>query len=261
MSAKSYTTIKSLEKTLKILEAFSRENTSLNLTQISTITGIPKTTALNLINTLLENKYIRIIPNTLNYQLGYKSLSLGYNAKMAIPITQFAIPWLEKLQIETGQIVYLTTTVDGYTLYLEGAFPPKRMVNYSVTGKLLPMHCNACGKAMMAYMSEEQIKKIVTDIGLPQFTPNTISNEEALSSELAEIKANGYAFDKEERRVGTTCIGVPIFDSSGKAVAAISISGPTVAMSTAKMLEMLPEIYDVTAFLGRNAAEFPAEFL
>ena len=112
----------------------------------------------------------------------------------------------------------------------------------------------------MAYMTDEQIDRIVEKIGLPQFTPNTINNKERLLSELAEIRNKGYAFDNEERRIGTSCIGVPIFDTTGKAVAAVSVSGPTSSMTQEKMLSLLPDISNVTAFLGRNSSEFPVKF-
>lgn len=258
---RKFTHIKSLEKALSILGAFTIESPMLTLSQISQATGIPKPTAVNFVNTLLECDYLRLLPNSQNYVLGYKAFNTGFIARSSIAIIQSTLPLLENLQISTGEIVYLTTTVNGYVLYLEGAFPAKRIVSYSVAGKMNKMLSNACGKAMLAYMSKEQINSIIERDGLTKYTPNSITDRQSMLKELETIRARGYAIDNEEKHVGTRCIATPVFNKNHQAVGSVSVSGPAASMTDEKLAKILPELSSLTGYLENIAQDFPAKFI
>jgi len=111
-----------------------------------------------------------------------------------------------------------------YVDKLEG----KQAVRVELTslGARLYAHCSALGKVLLAYSSEEEVKRIVQTAGLPRFTPNTITNEEELGQTLAKIRKQGYAYDLEEILPDLCCVGAPIYNHIGQVVAAISMSIP-----------------------------------
>lgn len=194
----------------------------------------------------------------MNYRLGYSIMQLNYCTQMSMPVVRFSLPFLEDLQMKTGKTIYLTTHINGKVLYLDVAHQNRRMFSYSISGKTLHMHCTGCGKAMLAFLPEKEIRSILDTHGIPAFTPNTITNEEALYKELAKIRKNGYATDHEEETLGVRCIAAPIRNAQGYPTAALSISGAVLSMQEDQVLEYADVLLNTCHALANNANEFPA---
>jgi len=250
--------VASVQKAMNILNCFSTTQPQLSLAQISSLLAYPKSTTLNLIRTLEHSGYLLKDQKTQNYSLGYKILNLSYLLRTSLPVVQYAMPLLEDLQQKTGEIVYLVSHLDGQVLYLEGLYPSQRMVNYSISGKILPMHCTSCGKSMLAYLPREKQDEIIKRWGLPRRTPNTITTKEELLKELEAIQVRGYAIDLEEETPNVKCISVPILNSEGIAVAAISISGTVMNMKDDLLPGYAEMLSRTCAVLSNQAHEFPA---
>jgi DNA-binding IclR family transcriptional regulator len=219
---------------------------------------MPKSTLLNMIRTLEAAGYLFRVHNSQNYRLGFKLMELSYNMRASLPVIQYAIPFMEELQIRTGEIIYLTTHINGRVLYLECMYPSKRSITYSVYGKTLPMHCTGCGKAMLAYMSEETVNAVIAKWGLPRSTPNTITNPVKLKKALAQYRELGYAVDNEEEGHNVRCIAMPIRSAEGIVAGALSISGPVMTMTDDKFPEYARLMAGACNFLSQNAHLFPA---
>ncbi|HEX4569103.1 MAG TPA: IclR family transcriptional regulator C-terminal domain-containing protein, partial [Dongiaceae bacterium] len=86
-------------------------------------------------------------------------------------------------------------------------------------------HCSAVGKALLAARPAEDAKAILRKIGLPRRTPKTITRLSTLMGELAVTARRGYAVDDEEDTEGVACIGACVFDRTGQAAGAISVTG------------------------------------
>jgi DNA-binding IclR family transcriptional regulator len=90
------------------------------------------------------------------------------------------------------------------------------------------LHGIASGKTLLAYLPEEQRRALLAEMPLSRFTPNTITTLPELESELAAVRAQGYALDREEWLLGLACVAVPIFDRNGVCVATASVAYPAV---------------------------------
>lgn len=253
--------VNSVVKAIGILECFSPGQRELSLSQISRQLGLPKSTALNLIRTLESRGYLLYSHNAQTYQLGYNVMTLSYNLRTSMPIIQYALPFLEELQVKTGENIYLTSHVDGQVLYLEGVYPSIRIGNYSVAGKRLPMHCTGCGKAMLAYLPEDEYEAVIARWGLPGITPHTITTRKDLDAEMRAIRARGYATDSEEESLGVRCVAVPIRDSSGYPCGAVSISGTNISMREDTQEEYAKMVARVCSVMINNAHQLPAGLL
>ncbi|MDD3796570.1 MAG: IclR family transcriptional regulator [Lachnospiraceae bacterium] len=250
--------VKSVVKAIHILSCFTPSDPELSLGDISHKLNVPKSTALNLIRTLEEYGYlIRTYPS-MNYRLGYSIMQLNYCTQMSMPVVRYSLPFLEDLQMKTGKTIYLTTHINGKVLYLDVAHQNRRMFSYSISGKTLNMHCTGCGKAMLAYLPENEIRKIIDTYGFPTFTPNTISTEEALYQELNLIRKRGYSTDHEEETLGVRCIAAPIRNAQGYPTAAISISGAVLSMQEEQVFEYADVLINTCHALSSYANEFPA---
>jgi DNA-binding IclR family transcriptional regulator len=250
--------VNSLIKAMRILDCFSTERPELNLTELSQQLKMPMSTLFNMIRTLKDSGYLIKIKNSQKYRLGFKLMELSYNLRASLSIIQLALPNMEELQSRTGEIVYLTTYINGRVLYLECLYPSKRSISYSVYGKTNPMHSSGCGKSMLAYMPEKTVDAIIDQCGLPQITPNTITNKAKLKKALAEYRKLGYAVDNEENDHNVRCIAMPILDSNGFVAGALSISGPVMSMTDEKFPEYTKLLAVSCNYLSQYAQLFPA---
>ena len=106
------------------------------------------------------------------------------------------------------------------------------------------LHCSAVGKAILAYLPDDEVQWIIETAGLPRLTPNTITDPEKLWEHLAEVRRSGYALDDEEGEEGIRCVGAPVFDMTGRPVAAISVAAPLYRTGRERLQEFAPLLLD-----------------
>ncbi len=225
--------ISAVVKASDLLDCFTAEEPILTLAQISSRIGLPKSSVLNLLRTLEHCGLVDKNEETKTYCLGYKTLTFRYAKLQAMPIVQHALPFMEDIQQSTGKIVYFIANFNGQALYLDAVYPGRRMTKYSVCGRVLPLHCTSAGKAILAYLPQEEVDAILDRWGMEPRTPQTITSREAMYEELRRIREQGYAVDNEEETPGVRCIGVPIRNLDGYPTGAISISGTVLSITDA----------------------------
>ena len=104
-------------------------------------------------------------------------------------------------------------------------------------GERLPMHIEASGKIFLAFVSPALRKEIVSRMYKGPSVSRKRQNRKALLDDLKKIQAQGYAVSHGERAAGASCVSAPVFDATGKPIAAITISGPTARMTDDKVSE------------------------
>jgi DNA-binding IclR family transcriptional regulator len=105
-------------------------------------------------------------------------------------------------------------------------------------GGVMPLHCTGVGKALLAYQSGAFLNQVARTPGFPRFTPHTITRLANLKKELEQIREQGYALDQEEAVEGLRCVAGPVFDHTGRVLAAFSVAGPATRITPLR----LPEI-------------------
>ena len=136
-------------------------------------------------------------------------------------------PFLEHLASATGETIHLVARHGDEVVYLYKEDTSNSIVRMaSFVGLRNPMYCTSVGKCILAYLPEDEVRAIWSRTVVTAFTPNTITDYDALTRELAAVRRDGYAMDNEEHELGVVCIGAPIFDYSGSPVAALSVSFP-----------------------------------
>ena len=218
--------IRSVERALSILQLFAAEKGELSASEISRKLGLPQSTAFRLLVTLAASGFVEQNPENDRYRLGVGCLALGSTFLANSDLRQRSIPYLERLRDETGETVHLGI-LDGYDVVYLDQLPGLHPIGLmsSKVGAHAPSYCTGLGKALLAFLPEEQINAYIQKVTLVPFTPNTITNPSELLSELSRVCEQGYSFDNEEHEQGVGCIAAPVFDHKG-VVAAISIAGP-----------------------------------
>lgn len=226
--------IQSIDRTLMVLNCFSEHQTELRLSEIAQEIGLNKSTAHGILNTLKYHGLISQDEESHKYRLGLRLMELGSRAANSLNIIQFAGPKIRKLCSEIEETVHLGTLDGEEMVYIDKIESWQSMRIASSVGARLPAYGTGMGKAIMAFLSEEELMKSIPAVFRP-FTPNTIVNMEDLLEELERIREKGYAIDNEEHSIGLRCVAAPIFNHEGKVKYSISVSGPGVRMSEGKM--------------------------
>ena len=114
------------------------------------------------------------------------------------------------------------------------------------------MYCTATGKAILAYLPEEEIREVWNKSKIVKLTKKTNTDFILFKKELQEVKKNGYAIDDEENEIGVKCVGAPIFDMNGDVVAAISVTGPVTRITDDKIDFISNEVMQCTSLISKE---------
>jgi len=216
--------IKSVAKAIDIINLFSTDEPRLSLGEISRRLDIPKGTVHNLLNTLALYGIIEKTDDE-RYALGATLIAMTQAVRVNVELRDRAAPLLRQMADECRETVYLTTLDGDQALYIYAIESSRRLMARTAVGDRVPLHCTSVGKATLSAMPDEEVVKIMGRVGTPAFTKSTITDLDALRSELEETRRRGYAIDRQEHESGTFCVGAPILDSGGRVVGACSISG------------------------------------
>ncbi len=243
MKSKPDYSIRVIGRMAEILNCFTREEPEQSLMDITRATGLHKSTVFRILDTLEKLKWVRRDPRIGSYRLGFDLFELGFRAVQGLDFYNISLPHLEELVKVTQQTVHLVVHDNGKVLYINKVESPNTIITQpSQIGLRLPMHCTAVGKILLSDMPEEEMVALLTREGMPKITANTIDQPERLYKALAEVREQGYAFDNEEIQVGLRCVAAPIYDFSGRVVAAVSVSGPAAIFSEERLSFFIEEL-------------------
>jgi len=231
-AAKSKYPVKSLVKALRILDVLGESQSGSGVTEISKKLRIGKSTVHRLLTTLKDEGFVLIDPITARYILGSKIAKLEEQLAVQSPLLKFGVSTLEKLVAETKETSNLAILQGSDILYIAKQEPVEPLRMSGQVGRVLPAYSTALGKVLLSGLPDAQIRSLLRAKKLRKFTPNTVTNMGDLLSELAKVRRDGFAEDREEMYLGLQCIAAPVRDYSGSVVAGISVSVPKHRMTS-----------------------------
>lgn len=232
--------IQSLERALRIIEILAHSEKPLGVTELGKLIGVHKSTAYRLIYTLRQFGYVDQDEETEKYYLGLKPLELSSIINERLDIKKLVRPYLEELSDKTGETIHLAVREEDDVVYIDKIESKHTVRMYSRIGARAPLYCTALGKCLLAFGPESVIERWISKESLPRKTENTIKTGKKLARELEEVRLKGYALDREEFEPGVRCVGIPILNKSGKAIAAVSVSIPAFRATEEKINEIIP---------------------
>lgn len=221
----------SVERALDILIYLNREGTSVGVSQIAKDLGVYKSTVHRTLQTLESRHFVEQDKETGKYGLGVIFIS------MAAKIKKYDLfrPFASRLRAEFRETINVSvmdeTTDDIYKsliVYKEDSDAGILSVSPRL-GSSIECYCSSVGKCLLAFTAGVSEAKL-SRYRFVKYTANTIIDKASLLAELKLIRERGYALDNEEQEVGLFCVGVPILNKDGSAVAAMSLSGPVKRM-------------------------------
>lgn len=248
--------VQTLERSLDVLEVLSQADEALGVTEIGNRVGLHKSTVHRILQTLAYRGYVEKEKDRDRYHLGIKIVELGIKFFDDLQIRKVAEPFLAELAKTFDEVVHLVLYDEGEIVYLDKMESSQVISMRSRVGRRALMHCTAVGKAILASLSETEVRHIMATKGMPKLTQKTIITIDDMLKELIEIKRTKIAKDDEENEMGIICLGTPVLDYSGRAIGGVSVSGPANRMEEKGLDKIGSELRkvgeEISAKLGFN---------
>jgi IclR family transcriptional regulator, acetate operon repressor len=215
-----------VNSSFRILKELS-DRGSMNLNELTLRTGVAKSSVFRILSTLHYLGYIARDDQQRTYHITSALGDLANDNAGSEALRRAAMPYMLKLRDAFGETVNLGKLNLDKVTYIEVVPSEFALRLCERAGASVLAHASALGKAILAYTSSEVVRSLITTRELQSLTPNTITGHEEFLRELQRVRSRGFAIDKQETVLLANCIGAPILDGRGVAVAAMSISGPS----------------------------------
>lgn len=231
--------VSTVRTAFEIVEAI-QELDGATITELANHLGVAKSTVHRHVKTLERELYV--IERNGVVDLGLQFLNHGVYARDKQPGFQAAREKVGEIAEETGELStfivqerhlgFLLCRIKGHNAVETGDW----------IGKPVYLHATAGGKSILAHSDEAEVETVLERIGLPPQTTNTITDEEALYEELARVRENGFAINREEHIEGLNAVAVPIFGKNQRILGALVVSGPTNRLNGQRLERDLPDL-------------------
>jgi len=223
---KTQSGISTLERVCSILNSFSEDRPILTLTEISRQVNLPKSTTHRLIEALKNQGMIIADFYGRGYQLGYQMVRWGTLAQVSMDLRNTSLPIMHSLVNQTDETVILSVLYQNMGIWIEKVECQQPIRLALRMGKPLVLYAGASSKILWAFLPQNEINEILSQIKFEKFLPNTIADSETMRNELEDIRQRGYATSFEETDPGAMGVAAPIYNHKGKVIAGIGIVAP-----------------------------------
>jgi DNA-binding IclR family transcriptional regulator len=218
--------VQSVARALGLLDALQREE-SIDITELSRLHGVHRSTTLRLLQTLERFGYVTRGHGRGEFRLGLRLYELGLAASYQNDLLGAARPIMRDLAATTGETIDLTLCDGGEMVLLESvSVRPFARVGIEVGGRVACAGTTA-GKLRLAALSSTAVEQELLKYGLPRTGPKTITDVRAYLEMLAEVRRVGYAVNDEETDAGVRFVGVRITPTHGWADLVLVMGAPT----------------------------------
>ncbi|ATH93686.1 IclR family transcriptional regulator [Bacillus glycinifermentans] len=217
--------VKSAVRVMRIFELLTTHPDGLTIKEIARELALPQSSTFHLVVTLFEEGYLQQDAGK-RYRLGAKLIQIGTAAMESVDISAQGVPYLKRLMDGVQETVFMAVLSDDQLVYIAKIDNNRSIRTTAQPGSRKPLYCTGLGKAFLAFMPENERRKLFDRIEFVRFTKNTMTSREQLEEQLKQFTELGYAIDDEENEEGLFCLAAPVYGSDGVIKAAISTAGP-----------------------------------
>ena len=210
-----------VDRAARLLSEVVHSSDPMTFTGLSAATGLAKSTTSRLLLALERNGLVRRDDHG-RFLPGEMFVSFAWRGGAEAGLVAVAQPFLERLGKATGETINLGVVSNGLVEQIAQVDSTYLIGGTNWVGMSVPLHCSALGKVLLAYGAAQ-----LPPGKLEQRTDKTITSEAALRTDLATVRARGYAVTDEELEPGLIAVATPIRGYDGAVVAALSVSAPT----------------------------------
>jgi IclR family acetate operon transcriptional repressor len=237
--------VQSLDRAFELLEHMAAAGGEVALSQLAAASGLPVPTIHRIVRTLVASGYVLQLPSR-RYALGPRLIGLGESASRTVEA--WATPHLLALAEASGETANLAMLDGDMVVYVAQAPSSRHTVRmFTEVGRRVFAHCTGVGKALLAHLPADEVRRIVRAAGMPARTDHTITDVDRLLDELERIRSQGYAVDDGEQELGVRCVAVAV---PGSPTSALSVSGPASRVTHDAVPALVPVLLAAADGLG-----------
>ena len=198
-------------------------STYMSLIEICDRVGIHKSKAFTILETLQRFGFVRRNPDAKGYALGPGLISLSRKVLDDLSAPRLAEPILEELAIKTNSTAVLGLIADK-KVFVAAKHEGEGNIGVTIrTGHRLPLTYGAHGKAIVAFLSEEERASLLKEKSLYFYGNPSKLDRKRLDQEIARCQREGYAEDLSEVNQGLNVVAAPVIGPSGTLIGFIEI--------------------------------------
>lgn len=252
----------SIDKIHSIFELLRNHYKSgLSNKEISQALNIPPSTCYRILAALKKHDYVYQNKRDSRYFLGFAHLRLAESVVEGMDLAAICLPYLEELHGQTEETTFFALYNGSHCIAMEICGHINTRVSVG-RGEVMPLHCAAAGKAVLAFLPEKERAAILRERALEAYTPETITDAAKLRSNLASIQATGVSYNEQEFHRGITALAVPLFGNDNRVIGAIALVGTSIDLDAEQLEEYAPLFVEAAASVSsRIGAVFPRHIL
>lgn len=239
--------VRSAHRALDLLEVMTGHPAGLTFTEVMAAMGLPRSSTHDLLQTLVDRRYIEYRPDDRHYRLGARMLGLSADYVYNSELIRLARPHLTRLVGQLRETAYLAVLEGDHALYVAAEETDDTLRMAAPVGNRVPLHATAAGKLLLASLPDEESERLLGAGPLRAFTPRTITSPADVRKELSEVRRLGVAMDCEEYSTALLCVAVPVQDRTGKVAAALGLSVPAGRLDLAALRRASRALQDAAA--------------
>jgi IclR family KDG regulon transcriptional repressor len=247
--------LNTIRRTLRIIETICTEKSGLTASELAKMHGVSAPLMHSYIRSILKEGWIFRDRDTRKVYPTVKILGIGSHVASNNEVTEICHPTLSDLCRELRSTIHLAVREGDLGVCVDKVGHSEAIPSITRIGMSFDLYATALRKAILAFLSREEIESYLSRIELIPYTRNTIVDKGDLLRELEKIRKNGYSVDNAEHRLDLRAIGVPIFDYSNQVIASISILPPYSADQSAivRLFEKIrPAVAGLSEKLGHT---------
>ncbi len=245
--------IQSVDRALTLLEHIgSHFDEHLGLAELSELINVDRSSVFRLLTTLMKHGLIRQEDSRKTYQLGFGVYKLASALHEQLKITDVVSRFLKELAAYSTENAHLAVRSARQAVFIDRERGGMAISTNTNIGDTEELYCTAVGKCLICQMSEQEIEELYRRTPLTAYTERTITGFDKLAEELALVRQQGFAVDREEYQPSVICIAAPIYGFEGKIQGSIGLSGPKERVES--------RLDDLTATVKRMGSEISGLF-
>jgi DNA-binding IclR family transcriptional regulator len=217
--------LQTVDNSLRILNYLGKVGQPRTLAEIAKAGGLAKSVTHSVLYTLRQRGFVEQDLLTRRYSLGLQLVTLGQVAARRLDLRTVAQPFMSELARLTDESVYLMVRGRNMCVLLDRVDPLNPLKVTMEVGQEGYFHAGSSNKAILAFLPDAEIERVIQEVGLPAFTAATITNRAALWAQVHEVRDRYYSYTEEESFVGIAGLAAPVMDRTGQVVASVGIAG------------------------------------
>jgi DNA-binding IclR family transcriptional regulator len=238
------------ERVVLVLDALGGTPEGLGVSGVARVLAVHRSTASRLLATLAATGLVERDQATQRYRLGARMVGLAATAVARMPVVSQARPELEQLSAATSETVNLAILDRFHVVYVDQVAPAQAVVMASWVGRRSPVHASSSGKVLLAW-GDPRARQALLRRRLEPLTERTVVDPAVLRRVLDEVRRRGYAASDSELEEGLVTIAAPVLER-GRAVAAVSVSGPSYRLPTRDLPGLGRRVVEAAAAVGHR---------